>query len=534
MVDTSKYRALYLQETAEHLRGIEDKLIALEKNPADASVVDALFRHYHSIKGMSASMGYETIKRLSHAQEELLDNVRQNKIAYSAGFVPALLESLDVMRALVRKIEEGTANPDADISHCLDRLKDALAGKACAVAKPPEANVPELKLSSVMKVDGAVFDDFLSLTGEMVMSLSTIRLASLRFRSIALKDGIHQLGKSLNRLYERILEARMLPAEALVAPLPRVIRDLSVASGKQVELSMQGTQLGLDRSILEGIAPALVHIIRNCVDHGIESTREREKAGKPVVGHVSIKVYAKKDKVVIEVVDDGKGINAAKIRLAARSKGYSAERLNAMTDKEACMLVCLPGISSADKVTDVSGRGVGMDVVKSVVDALRGSLEIESEPGKGTMIRMALPRSTAIVKALLVSVADEQYLIPVSIIERVLLVSGKDVASGVYAYADGSIPVIHLAAAFGIETASEPEYLTLIIVENGGSGAAQGRVGFITTGYFESLDAYIKPLAPPASKLWGVSGIAVMGDGTPVFMLDPAQIAGRALRQAAQ
>ncbi len=533
MVDTSKYRALYLQEAAEHLRGIEDKLIALEKNPADAAVVDALFRHYHSIKGMSASMGYETIKRLSHAQEELLDSVRQKKAASVAGFAPALLESLDVMKALVGKVEEG-ANPDADISHCLDRLKDALAGGASVAAKPPEVRVPELKLSSVMKVDGAVFDDLLSTTGEMVMSLSAIKASSQRFRSIELKDGIHQLGKAINRLYERILDARMLPAEALVASLPRVIRDLSVASGKQVELSMQGTELGLDRSILEGIAPALVHIIRNCVDHGLETAHEREKSGKPAVGHISIKVYAKKDKVVIEVADDGKGINAAKIRLAARSMGYSAERLNAMTDKEAWQLICLPGLSSADKVTDVSGRGVGMDAVKSVVDALRGALEIESSLGKGTTIRMELPRTTAIVKALLVSVADERYLIPVSVIERVLLVSGKDVSSGTFAYEGGSIPVIHLAAAFGIEAEYSEEYLTLVIVEDGGLGADRRLVGFVATGYFEEIDAYIKPLAPPATKLWGVSGIAVMGDGTPVFMLDPDRIAERALRRAAQ
>ncbi|MBI5235915.1 MAG: chemotaxis protein CheW [Deltaproteobacteria bacterium] len=530
-MDTSKYRALYLQEAGEHLRGIEDKLIALEKNPADEAVVDALFRHYHSIKGMSASMGYETIKSLSHAQEELLDNVRRKKVASAAGFAPALLEGLDVMRALVKKVEEGTS-PDADISHCLDALRDALAGGALSRPKPPEERVHELKLSSVMKVDGAVFDDLLSTTGEMVMSLSAVRLSSQRFRSIELKDGIHQLGKEINRLYERILEARMLPAETLVASLPRVIRDLSVASGKQVELSMQGIELGLDRSILEGIAPALVHIIRNCVDHGLETASEREKAGKPAVGRISIKVYAKKDKVVIEVSDDGKGINAAKVRLAARSKGYDAERLNAMTDKEACMLVCLPGLSSADKVTDVSGRGVGMDAVKSVVDALRGVLDIESSLGKGTTIRMELPRTTAIVKALLVNVADERYLMPVSVIERVALVSEKDISSGAFVYEGEAIPIIHLAVAFGIEAEYGEESRTLIIVEDNGLGASKRLVGFVATGYGEEMDAYIKPLVPPAAKLCGVSGIAVMGDGTPVFMLDPERIAERAFRQA--
>ena len=245
-MDTSKYKALYLQETGEHLSGIEQGLLALEKNPGDTKTIDNLFRHYHSIKGMSASMGYEPIQKLSHRQEDLLDKVRQKKLALTDDMLSTLLVCLDGLKHMVRMVEEDKP-PEMNIQPLLGRIQDAIDGKsaqeaergapealeaAAATGPPPTPATTiidgsELKLSHVMKVDSSVFDGLLANLGDLFMALSTFKRLSGDSRSIELKDGVHMLGKSINTLHSSILGARMLPVEDLIAALPRVVRDIA-------------------------------------------------------------------------------------------------------------------------------------------------------------------------------------------------------------------------------------------------------------------------------------------------------------------
>ncbi|MBI5810499.1 MAG: Hpt domain-containing protein, partial [Deltaproteobacteria bacterium] len=381
-MDTSKYKALFLQETGEHISGIEEGLLSLEKGEAGQSGIDALFRHYHSIKGMSASMGYEPLMKLAHAQEDLLDRIRGKRLSPSPLITSALFECLDKLKDMVKKAG-ADAPMDTDITAYISRLEAAAEGRAPAVSaagetRPVEApredvsapspasapasemrgwrgQAPELKRSSIMKVEGRVFDGLLSIVGELFMSLSSFKELSYALRSIAYKDGVHLLGRSVNKLYMNILSARMIPIGQLTEGLPRVVRDMSVKSGKPVELKVEGADISLDRAVLENLSSPLVHAVRNAIDHGIEGPRERTRLHKPAAGTITVRACVRRDKVVIEVSDDGKGIDFAKVRAKAASIGFPEERSKRLSDREAVMLVCLPGLSTAEKVTDTSG-----------------------------------------------------------------------------------------------------------------------------------------------------------------------------------
>lgn len=536
-MDVSKYKSLYLQETGEHLSGIEAGLLLLEQNPGDSSVLDNLFRHYHSIKGMSASMGYEPMMKLAHAEEDLLDKLRSGKLAHSEAIASVLLKCLDVKKTLAERVKADEPL-DIDVSALIDSLSAAASGQAAmpapAPATAPTAGEQGLRLSSVMKVEGSLFDDLLATVGDLFMTLSSFKTLTHGSRSIEFKNGVHQLGKTVNSLHDTIIFARMLPLEDLAAGLPRLVRDLAKETGKEVSLVTEGMDISLDRTILEGLGSPLVHIIRNAVDHGIENTDERKKAGKPLPAVINIKAITSKDRVVIEVSDDGRGIDRERLKAKVLTRGISAGKIENMSDRELLKLICLPGLSTAEAVTSISGRGVGMDVVKDAVESFGGSLEIESKQYLGTKIIMEMPRTSSITKALLVETSGEQFLLPISRIEKVIELEARELEDGFYEYAGTELPAVSLAAALGIK--EEPRLRrTLIILDIKGtleSAGGKTLAGLVVDDFSDEIDAYVKPLLPPISKLREASGITVLGDGRPVFLLDVPQIISKALTGA--
>jgi two-component system chemotaxis sensor kinase CheA len=536
-MDVSKYKSLYLQETGEHLSGIEAGLLLLEKNPGDSSVLDNLFRHYHSIKGMSASMGYEPMMRLSHAEEDLLDKLRSGRLAHSEAIASVLLKCLDAKKTLFERIHADEPL-DIDVSALLESLHAAASGQAVMTppSGAPAAQTGEqgLKLSSVMKVEGRLFDELLATVGDLFMTLSSFKTLTHGSRSVEFKNGVHQLGKTVNSLHDTIIFARMLPLEDLCAGLPRLVRDLARETGKDVSLTTEGMDISLDRTILEGLGSPLVHIIRNAVDHGIEPADERKKAGKSLPAVINIKAITSKDRVVIVVSDDGRGIDRERLKARALTRGISAAKVENMPDRELLKLICLPGLSTAETVTSISGRGVGMDVVKDAVESFGGSLEIESKQYLGTKIIMEMPRTSSITKALLVETGGEQFLLPISRIEKVIELETSAFEGGFYEYAGMRIPAVSLAAALGIK--EEPRLRrTLIVLDTKGTlGSAGGKAlaGLVVDDFGDEIDAYVKPLLPPISKLREATGITVLGDGRPVFLLDIPQIISKALTGA--
>ena len=564
-MDTSKYKQLYLQEAHEHLGGTEKALLELEKESTPESVavlIDKLFRHYHTIKGMSASMGYEVIAKLSHAQEDLLSELRDKTIPHSPEIGAALLEGLDMLRDLVALIEDDRP-AKAEIGPFVDKLKgikdtalakaasDEPAGSPAGNKDAPEpvspekqkrraedrrqpaATGPQLRLSKLMKVDSNVFDELHTTAGDLFMELSGFKNLSQTLRSVEMKDAVHTLSKSINKLHNSILTARMLPIRDLTEGLPRIIRDITSKSDKSVSLKIEGAEVSLDRAVLENLSGPLVHIIRNAVDHGIEEPGQRKN--KKPEGTIKIKAYGTRDIVVLEVSDDGKGIDIDRVKAKAIERGAAAEEIARMSPHEILMLVCNPGLSTSRTVSETSGRGVGMDVVKKDVEALGGSLTLSSELGKGTTVTLELPRTTSIIKVLFVNVADEILMLPLSEIKRVVEVERARLQGDIFRSEDGEMPIIPLGTALGIPENGADGTCTMLVVED-----RSGRQGTIIEGttppeetkhiaiqvdnFGMETDAYIKPLLPPISSLKGVLGITITAEGRPVFLVDIPQI----------
>ncbi|MFQ5441735.1 MAG: chemotaxis protein CheA [Thermodesulfobacteriota bacterium] len=540
-MDVSKYKKLYLEETAGHISGVEKGLLALENDPADPDTIDNLFRHYHSLKGMSASMGYEPIKKLAHAQEDLLSQIRSKKAAATPAMISTLFDSLDRFKELLSRVEEDRPL-DIDITGDLKNIKSIEADET---GEPAESSQPqkgaenkkpsamELKLPNTLKVDSSLFDELLATVGELFMAIGSLKELSLAMRNVEFKDGLYGLGKTLDKLHAEILNARMLPIRDLTEGLPRIIRDMSRMSGKSVELKITGTGISIDRTILEDLGSPLVHIIRNCVDHGIETPKEREDAGKASTGNIVITAHEKRKRVVIEISDDGRGIDVAKVKARALKEGvYDASNTTSMGN--ILDLICLPGLSTSGEVTDTSGRGVGMNVVKDVVEGHGGSLHIESTPGKGTAITIELPRTTSIMKSLIVETGGEHFLVPISIIEKVITLEGDAPSSEALDYEGSRVPLADLGDVLGIKAKKKTASGAVLLIESGGAkkGSGDGPQkksfrGIRVDGFGMEIDAYIKALSPPLSKMWGISGVTIMGDGRPVFVIDIAQILSR-------
>lgn len=524
-MDTSKYKTLFIQEAEEHLGEIVKGILNLEKDPHQRPLLDDIFRHFHSIKGMAASMGYEVVVTLSHQLEGLIDNLKEQRITPDEETLNTLLNGADILRAMVNDISAGKM-PDT-VTVLAERIDSILSGQKKPVEQPLTPP-PSLAPSTTMKVDGKVFDDIMARVGEVYGVRATFVEMACKIPSQGLREGIYRLGRSLDELHETVLTARMMPLEVLTQRLPRVIRDLGKRMGKEVELSFYGEEIRLDKAIIESLGDPLIHILRNAIDHGIEDPEERGRLGKPKVGKITIMASRERDGVIVEVRDDGRGIDVEKVKEKALSMGIiSTDRLNRMTDREILSLICLPGLTLTRKVTDTSGRGVGMDAVKVKIEAIGGTLEIDSLLNQGTRVILMLPLSISIIKVLLVSCEGETFAIPMTRVNKVLDI-GKggikdDKGRPFFIYNSIDVPLFNLKTALKIPPRlhSLPMHRgdgkVIVILELRGK-----MIGVMVDDLEGEMDAYIKPLPHPINRIKGLSGFTTLGDGRPVFLLDVA------------
>lgn len=534
-MDTSQYKTLFLQETEEHLKGISEELLKLENEPHSLSGVDNLFRHFHSIKGMSASMGYEAMAGFSHQLEDLLDAVRKKKLPLIQDIIDVILSGTDTLQTFTGLIAEDKPL-DIDTSPILSRITAILAEEkpdSEAALRPPvaaspsiqtdAAPTPKLGLPTTMKVDSKVFDNFMEFVGELFTIRSRMNEIAANSFSVEFQETTHQLGRVIEDLYYSVITARMIPFEDLTQNLPRLLRDMCKKNGKNAELIVNGNNVKLDRAVLERITDPLVHIIRNAADHGIENPEERTMQRKPVKGRITLSVARQRDNIIIEITDDGRGIDINKVKEKALQSGIPEEKIKDMADKDALMLICLPGLSLAKEITETSGRGVGMDVVKANVEAMGGRLEISSVINKGTKIILELPVTISIIKVLLVSLGAELFAFPISKVLKVLDVNKADIKNhgnkSYFVYNDTETPVVDLRSILSVPCLVEKDPISVMIID------AKDKISGIIVDNFEGeIDAYIKPLAQPMTRMRGVIGVTVLGDGRPVFLLDPAAI----------
>ncbi|HEX4845461.1 MAG TPA: chemotaxis protein CheA, partial [Geothrix sp.] len=431
----------------------------------------------------------------------------------------------------------------------LGEAPDAIAGTAQADdrRKTGRRAADEKGSSDTIRVSQAKLEQFMNIVAELIISKTMI--SHLVERLVPQVNGHPAAGvaKELahasvyldhvsKEIQASVLGIRMVPVKTVFTKFPRMLRDLAKASGKKIDLHMTGEDTEIDKSIIEELSDPMIHLIRNSADHGIESPEVRLKAGKPEVGTVTLRARHEGDSVIVEIEDDGKGIDPAVIRAKAVEKGLlSQDRVDAMPDEEVVELIFLPGFSTAAKVTDISGRGVGMDVVRSNVRKLNGRVGVRSTVGKGSIFTIRLPLTLAIIDALLVTSGGQVFALPGTSVEETLIVPPESLshltsrrAIDLRGEVLGVSRLKHLLkSAAPVNAADEADGLSVVVVS-----AAGRRMGIIVDAFVRRQEVVIKPLAPYLASLPGISGASIMGDGGVVLILDPAELMQLAVQEA--
>ncbi len=679
-LDMNQYLGPFLDEAGDNLKHLDDLILVIEKDPENEEAIAEIFRSAHTLKGMSATMGFEKMATLTHSMEDMLDTVRKGKYTLVSKDIDLLFRSLDTLQIMVDSIRGGENDSSVDIGNLAVLLRDAAAeqndplpaaetklsekvavsslseeeakwireaaamgltvhevlvtlspdcmlkaarafmvvnrleemgeiiravpsveaieneefdknftlwlassrqrseihdaaarisevasvevkdlgadfhpsaeGEFAEEARAetsPEEKVPgetktppapeephpgprqsrresARKLHQTVRVETDRLDKLMNLVGELVIGRARIERLVQEARLREFDEPLSQLGRISGDIQELVTKLRMVPVSFIFERFPRLVRDLSRTMEKEIDLVLEGQETELDRTVIDEIGDPMVHIIRNCMDHGIETPADRRASGKDEKGRIRIAAYQEGSGVIIEVTDDGRGIDAAKVRAKALASGVITEEESlAMSDEDVVNLIFLPGFSMAEKITDVSGRGVGMDAVKSKVESLGGQFDVSTELGKGTSVFLRLPLTLAIVLALLVKVGGETYALPLESVEETILVrkeNMKTVHGTPAVLVRGDVLTLSdlggLLGAVREEGEDRREY-PVVVVRTG-----RTRVGFVVDELIGQQDIVIKSLGRFLSKIRGIGGATILGDGNVALILDTA------------
>jgi two-component system chemotaxis sensor kinase CheA len=536
-MDMSQYKNLFLSEAREYLKVINETVVALEESPADRAGIDMLFRGAHSLKGMAASMEYGDIVEIAHSMEDLMLRVRDGGYCFDTGVADLLLEGTDLIDRLLGEVEaeREPRAPTGDLPSRLIGYAPAPPGTGAQAGggAPEQERVPapgesergkEAEVSTV-RVRTELLDHLINLTGELITNKHRLLNIGRELGSAPLNEAVTETAKLLRALHDEVMKVRLMPFDAICDRFQRSVRALAKRSGKDLHFELEGREIGLDRGILESLVDPLNHMLRNAVDHGMEGSAERLAAGKPAKGEVKLSVSRDRDRVLITVSDDGRGMDPEQMIAAAISKGLiTPEEAEQLSPRQALMLSCIPGFSTAKEVTDVSGRGVGMDAVNASIQKLGGSLGIESEPGLGTRFTLRLPMTIAIIHALVVQCGALKGAVPVTAVLRTVELRREQMATvgkrRVFYLDDEAIPLLSLNRVFGLPLGRFPDGIVPLFVTE----ARGRRVGIIVDRLLGQHELFIKPLGRPLAKLKGVAGGAILGDGELVTLLDVADL----------
>ncbi|RKG59262.1 chemotaxis protein CheA [Corallococcus sp. CA054B] len=379
--------------------------------------------------------------------------------------------------------------------------------------------------SRTVRVRTELLDYFLDTVGELMLATARLREVGKVLPENtrpALEEGVYRLHTLVKDLHDKVMSARMTPLSLITDRLPRAARDLARRKEREVELVITGAEIELDRAILDELADPLLHLLRNCIDHGLESPEERAAAKKSARGRVTVTVRRARDRVIIDIEDDGRGMDPAKLKASALKRGLITEdAAHRMADRDAFLLSCLPGVSTAKDITDISGRGVGMDAVKRVVESVGGTLEIDSERGRGTTFTLRLPLTVAVVHLLLVEVGEEVFGLPIAKVvgatEADPQALSKSRETALLPHGNGLLPVHALEVLLGVPAAPKPGYRPFVVMEG---DAGTGKVALAVDRLLGQEEVVLKPLSRPLDLLPGLSGVTILGSGRPVFILD--------------
>ena len=572
----------FLSETSDHIDGIANYLVLFEQNPSDSDAVTQIFRLVHTIKGTSGFLGLSGLQDIAHAAETLIDTLRDGAPPTSVA-VSLLLEALDRIKHLLSRVAELGEEPSDDHGGIIPRIEayltsgvsddgilvsppepervkeeaapaeaadlkdlsilemsDPLSGiaddqppaasrprESARVAKDSEQSSSKEKAPDTIRLSVAAIQRIMDLVSELVLTRNQIMDLSRQHNISQIKTPLERLSTVTSDLQDAVMRARMQPMTRLFASVPRLIRDLSGELKKKFDLVIEGADTELDRQLIETIRDPLTHLIRNCADHGIESPAERIAAGKPEAGQISITAFYNSGQVHIEVSDDGRGLDADRIRKKAIERGvYDTAAIASMSDEEIYRFILEPGFSTARAVTTVSGRGVGMDVVRANIEGVGGTISLQSTKGCGSKFILKIPLTLAIAPALIVRVGDQRFAVPQQYVMEAVNVD-EDTNnlktmdnSQLLQLRNELIPVIALSTVLGLPETGRPEDKLVVILGMGGQ-----KVGIIVDEIDDIQEIVVKPLGSLFSSLRMFSGNTILGDGTVILIIDPAGIA---------
>ena len=549
-MDLAKYAALFQSESREQLSTMNEELLALERAPTASEPVSAVFRAVHSMKGMSATMGYATVTALAHELESLLDRVRHAEIQVDRSVTDALFAAVDALeRAVEIEVAGGSAaSSAAPALFQLRALASARAGAPLplttqefalpATAEFPvptstqEFAIPTAAQTSVAKgprtirVELRRLDGLTNLAGELLVARGRLTDVAHEIASPALDEALAQASRLISDLHEEIMASRMVPVGQVFDRFPRMVRDAAHSLGKEIELTLNGREIELDRSMLDEVGEPMVHLLRNAADHGIELPEVRERAGKPRAGQLTLTVTRERQMVTMRVHDDGRGIDRGQVLARARAEGLVDASVEKLDDEQLVRIIARPGFSTAETITDISGRGVGIDVVLTRVRALGGSVEIASKPGEGTTVTLRLPVTLAIVRALLARVDGEMYAVPMTHVRETVelqqtarrRVQGREVML----LRDEVVPLLQFREVVGLPEArfvSVDGSTQVIVIESDGR-----RTGLVVDEFAGQQDIVVKGFDGVRDALALFSGATILADGAPALIVDVSSL----------
>lgn len=509
-------------EAEEILADVEQDVLILESKGHDEEVIQRLFRRVHTLKGNAGYVGLQSLGEFAHALEDALDGLRQGTIPASAAVVSLLLAALDALRVIGQNEGSGERRIEPRHRELMDALR-RVAGQARARASASTragAEGTKIETDGSLRVALRRLDQMVDLVGEMAIArgklgqiIATVG-GSVGRRLLEVHRETERLALDLQEL---VMLVRMVPLGRVFRPFTRVVRDLAAREGKQIQLTIEGADVEVDTTVVDHVRDPLTHLVRNAIDHGIESPEERMAAGKPPMANLILRAFHEAGTVVIEIEDDGRGLDEEAVLARGRSRGLLPE--GRVSREELFRVILEPGFSTAEAVTDLSGRGVGLDVVRRNVEALRGSVLVESEQGKGLKLTLRFPLTLAIISGFGVGIGDDRYVLPVdSVVECLDRPSGASTAGpGVFTLRDHLLPCLDLRHYFDL-SGSVPHRQSIVVIGDG-----RPEAGLIVDRLFGEVEAVIKPLG----RLQGVPGLAgatILGDGRVALVLDPSAL----------
>ncbi len=524
-IDLSMFLADYLNDAKEGFQRINSALLVLEKDYSQIEQLDEIFRAIHTLKSSSTMLEFSDIAELSHVCEDLLDRLRKHEVPVTGETIDVLFEVVDKLEMMVGERAKGkTGRVEFQaLARKVGKLASAKMYPERQEARqqaPKTTIIPTIEKIQSVKVNIDVLDSLFNLAGELIINKNRLDNILSDAADKELKAALASMEHNINELQENVSAARLVPVGEIFQKFPRMVRDLAREAGKEVELVLEGSEIELDKAMIDTLSEPLIHLLKNAVDHGIEPAETRQKRKKKKSGMIKLAAKRAENHILIDVEDDGYGIDTAQLKEVFARRGLiKPEEVASLEDNDVLELLFAPGVTSAEEVTDVSGRGVGLDVVKNSVKRLGGTVEVATEKGKGTRFTLTLPLTTAVMQTLMVGVGKHVFAIPTEVVLETLEVKPQDIKEirnqQVLVLRQEVIPFVKLNEVLNIPGGDDQENLIAVVIHIGDRLLSLGVDTVV-----DQMENIVKPFDPIAQQLRGFSGGTILGDGSVALLLD--------------